>query len=206
MIFTILTQCLNATDKNNYSIRAKGRWFCLGAMLIGSFAAPHLEDFDKKPDGHNPLSAAEVVQKTFYQSLFAWGLSTLRFEIASWGTQEGREKLSALYNLSIEISKKGCQAGDLLSAFVKADGSAIDRDHRLSPWFDLKEELLSGRVKVLTKTDCLEWPNKEAANHTSYFYNPPSRQLIGNYGKLGLCAARRRLVTSILQKRLRQSY
>ena len=44
---------------------------------------------------------------------------------------------------------------------MKAGGSAIDRGSRPSPGFDLKEALLSGRVKFLTKTDFPEWGNKE---------------------------------------------
>ena len=61
--------------------------------------------------------------------------------------------MSPLGNLSIELSKKGFETVDLLEAFVKPDGSAMDLTNRLSQEFDLKEELVSGRVKVLTKTD-----------------------------------------------------
>ena len=95
----------------------------------------------------------------------------------SWGTAEGRDKLSALDNLSIEISKKGSQTADSMSDFVKPAGSPMGRYSRMSPDFDLKEELLSGRVKVLTKTNCPEWHNKGASKHPSYFYNSFSRQL-----------------------------
>ena len=80
-------------------------------------------------------------------------------------------EIAPLDNLSTEICKKGFQTVDLLSAFVQAGGSAMDLDKRLSPEFNLNEELLSGRVKVLTKTDCLEWHSKEASNRTSFFYN-----------------------------------
>ena len=71
MIFTIPTHCLNTTATNNYSIRTKGQWFCLGSTLIGSSPLAPLVDFDKKPDGPNPLLAAEVAPETFYQSLVA---------------------------------------------------------------------------------------------------------------------------------------
>ena len=93
----------------------------------------------------------------------------------SWGAADGPLELPALDNLPIMVSRKGFRTVDLLSAFVKPDGPQIDRGDRVSPDFNLKEELLSGRVKVLTKTDCLEWHNREASIHTSYFYNTSSR-------------------------------
>ena len=84
------------------------------------------------------------------------------------GVADGQFELPALGKLYSAISRRGFQTVDLLSAFVKPDGSQIDRGDRLSPDFSLKEELLSGRVKVLTKTDGLEWRNKEASKHTSF--------------------------------------
>ena len=100
----------------------------------------------------------------------------------SLGATEGRDKLSSLDNLSIEIYKEGFRTFDLLSAFVKAGGSAMDLADLLSPEFDLKEELLSDRVKVLAKTDCLARHDKEASKHTSRFYNWFSNQMIGHCG------------------------
>ena len=85
----------------------------------------------------------------------------------SLGATEGRDKLSSLDNLSIEIYKEGFRTFDLLSAFVKAGGSAMDLTHRLSPEFDLKEELLSGRAKVATEADCHAPHDKGASKHTS---------------------------------------
>ena len=69
----------------------------------------------------------------------------------SWWATEGRDKLPSLDNLTIEIPKKGFETIDLSSAFAKAGGPPMDLANRLSPEFDLKDELLSGRVKVLTK-------------------------------------------------------
>ena len=99
----------------------------------------------------------------------------------SWGATEGREKLPALDNLPIDISKKGFKTADLLSAFAKSGGSAMDLTNRLPPEFDLKEELLIGRVKVATKTDCLACHDKESSKHTSRFYNWFSKQMGVNY-------------------------
>ena len=115
------------------------------------------------------------------QSLFESALSTLRFGNASLGAAECREKLPSLDNTTSEISKKKPQAADLSSAFAKSGGPEIDRGARPSPDFDLKGELLSGSVKVLTETDCPELHNKEEFKHTSCFYNYFSRRLVGNY-------------------------
>ena len=71
--------------------------------------------------------------------------------------------------------------GRFVSAFVKPDGPQIDRGDRLSPDLELQVALLSDRVKVLTKTECPEWNNKDASKHTSYFSNSISRKLAGTY-------------------------
>ena len=91
------------------------------------------------------------------------------------------EKLPALDDQPGEISKKGFQTVDLFSAFAKAGGSAMDRDTRPSPEFNLKEELLIGRVKVSTKTEFPEWNSKGSSKNTPRFYNYPPPQLVGNY-------------------------
>ena len=88
-----------------------------------------------------------------------------------WAASEGRQKFHALDNLPSQIQQKGFQTADLLYAFVKTDVSQIDPDTRSSADLDLKTELLNGRAKVLTKTDCLERYCKEASKRTSYFYN-----------------------------------
>ena len=71
----------------------------------------------------------------------------------SWGGGGWPRGISSLCNLSRMITSGGFRTGDLLSAFVKSGGPEIDRFARLFRDFDLKEELLSGRVKCLTKID-----------------------------------------------------
>ena len=60
-------------------------------------------------------------------------------------------ELSASCNLPSVISRQWFQTADLLSAFVKPDGRPIGRYARSSRDADLREALLNGRVKVLTK-------------------------------------------------------
>ena len=57
----------------------------------------------------------------------------------------------------------------------------MDLAMRLSPGFDLKSELLSGRVEVLTKTDCVVFRDSRTGKHTSRFYNFQPKQFVGNY-------------------------
>ena len=85
----------------------------------------------------------------------------------TFGASEVRANSPPFDNLSSEMSKQGFGAVDLLSAFAKADGSAMDLTNRLSPEFDLKEELLSGRAKVATEADCHAPHDKGASKHTS---------------------------------------
>ena len=82
--------------------------------------APHgpLDDFSEFPQGPNPLVATEAAPKSFYLSLFALVLPTLRFEKMSWGSADGRLELSDVDNLARQIRKKGFRTVDLLSAFV----------------------------------------------------------------------------------------
>ena len=144
----------------------------MGAMLKGPLP---LDDFSEYPQVQNPLLAADAATKSFLPIDVRIDLSDFRFGNMSWGSADGHMDLASSGNLSSMISRKGFQTGDLLSAFVKPGGFQIGRRDRLSPDFCLKEELLSGRVKVLTKTDCLEWHNKEASRRKSYFYNTFSR-------------------------------
>ena len=70
----------------------------------------------------------------------------------SWGgAAGGRLELSAVDNLSGAMSRKGFRTIDLLSVFVTPGGSPTDRGARLSRDFNLREEILRGRVKVHTK-------------------------------------------------------
>ena len=83
--------------------------------------------------------------------MFALVLATLRFKKISWGAAHGRANLSAIEFLDGEIAKKAFEAVNLLSAFVKSDGSQMDLTMRLSQEFDLKSELANGLAKALTK-------------------------------------------------------
>ena len=60
----------------------------------------------------------------------------------------------------------------------------MDLARRLPPEFDLKSELLIGRAKVLTKTDCAALRYSRTGKHTSRFYNFPTNQFVGNYKNL----------------------
>ena len=93
---------------------------------------------------------------------------------------DGRSR-TPLGNPSAELTKQGFGTADLLDAFVKPDGSAKDLGNRLPPEFDLKSELLSGIVKVITKTDCLAYNDSMKLGRTSCFYNWFSKRMIGNY-------------------------
>ena len=130
--------------------------------------------------GPNPRLANGIAPTSCHLPLYGLVLTTPLFEKMSRRASESRVKLPAVGNLSREMPKKGFETVDLLSAFVKPGGSAMDLTHRLSPEFDLKEELLSGRVKVLTKTDRLV-PRDKKSKRKYCFYNWFSKQMIWNY-------------------------
>ena len=56
-----------------------------------------------------------------------------------------------------------------MSGFVKPGGSFFDQTLCMSPEFDLKSELMSGRVKALTKTDFLVWRDLRTTKRKSCF-------------------------------------
>ena len=145
-IFTILAHCLNASAINNYFTRTHGQLSCLGAMLKGPPPIGPLDDFSEFPHVPIPTLTTEAAQKSCYLSLSALALSTRRFGKMSWVSADGHLELSALDNLPIQVQRQGFRTVDLLDAFVKSDGSQIDRDARSSPDCDLKADLLSGRV------------------------------------------------------------
>ena len=97
----------------------------------------------------------------------------------SWGRRKVAQNCRRLGNLPGEMSKKGFETGDLLSAFVKTGWSAMDQTGRLSAEFDLKEELTIGRVKSMAKTDCIAPHDSETSKHTPCFYNWFPKQMIG---------------------------
>ena len=141
-----------------------------------------LEDFGKYPNRPKPRIVGENAPGTFYQSLFALVLATLRFKRMSRGTVQGHENLAAIEFLESElVKKKGFQTVNLLTVFVKPEGASLENDLRLSPEFDLKSELAHGRVKALTKTDCTVWHDSRTSKHTSCFYNYLPKQFVGDY-------------------------
>ena len=158
----------------------KGKCRCEDTCLEGSSPLAPLEAWERPGVGHNPRNVAEGAPKTFYRSLLASALATLRFGKMDRGASEGREKLSSLCNLSTELPKKGFETADLFPGFVKPDGPAMDLSNRLPPEFDIKSDLLSGRAEALAKTDRLVFRDSKAAKHTSCLYNWPSKQMIGN--------------------------
>ena len=181
MIFVISSHVLNKPDVNNYSVRTAGKWSCEDTMVEWSVPLAPLEDWEMPHNGPNPRSVVEDAPKTFYWPLFALALSTLRFKKMSFGAAQGPGNLSAIGNLESELSRRGFEAVDLLSAFVKPDGSKMDLEMRLSPEFGPKSELPSGRSKVLTKTDCAVVRDSRTGKHTSRLYNYFSKQFVGNY-------------------------
>ena len=68
---------------------------------------------------------------------------------------------------------------DFSSSFVKQDGPAMGLGNLPSPELDLKEELLSGRVKVLTKSERLAFHDSATSKRTPCFYNWFSKMVGG---------------------------
>ena len=126
LIFTILSHCLNTTAVNNYSVRPTGKWPRGDTVLKGSGLLAPLGDFGKYPNGPNPRNVGENAPKTFYRSLFALVLATLRFKKMARGTVLGREDLSAIEFLEIELVKKGFQTVNLLTGFVNPGGASLE--------------------------------------------------------------------------------
>ena len=107
---------------------------------MGPPLAP-LDDWGMSHNGPNPRSFGEEAHKTFYGSLFALALSTIRFGKMSCGIAQGRENFPAIDNLESEWLRGGFATTDLLSAFATPGGSEIDLTMSLSPEFDHKSEL-----------------------------------------------------------------
>ena len=59
--------------------------------------------------------------------------------------------MDALEFFDTEIAGKGFRATDVFSGFAKSGGFALGGNLRLSPDYNLKSELLSGRAMALTK-------------------------------------------------------
>ena len=78
--FTILAHWLNTTDTNNYSVRTTGKWPFGDTVLKGSAPLVPLGDFGKYPNVSKPRIDGRHAPETFYQSLLALVLATLRFK------------------------------------------------------------------------------------------------------------------------------
>ena len=114
----------------------------------------------------------------------------------SCGAAQGRENSPAVGNLESELPMEGFAPAYLLSWFVKSDGSQMDLEMRLSPEFDLKSELLSGRVKAFTKLTALSSaiPERENVRRASTII---TRSNLSGIIKLGLRATGQRLVSRL---------
>ena len=77
--------------------------------------------------------------------------------------------------------EKGFRIGNLLSVFVKPDGPPIDESLRKPPGYNLKAELFNGRVKDLTKNECLILHDPHTKKHTSCFATAFQEEYVGNY-------------------------
>ena len=79
LVFTILSNFLNTTAVNNYSVRTMGKWSFGDTVLKESGPLAPLGDFGMSPNGPNTRNVGENVHKALYQSLLAAVLATLRF-------------------------------------------------------------------------------------------------------------------------------
>ena len=97
-----------------------GKWSCGDTVLKGSVPSAPLEDFEKYPNESKPRNVGENAPKTFYQSLFALVLETLRLKKMSCGTVLGRENLAAIEFPESELVKKGLPNFKSLNGIRKA--------------------------------------------------------------------------------------
>ena len=81
-----------------------------------------LDDWGKYPNGPNPRISSGTAPETFYNSLFALILTTLRFKEMSWGALQCRDSLLATDFVESELRKKGFRTFDLMSGFVTSEG------------------------------------------------------------------------------------
>ena len=96
------------------------------------------------------------------------------------GVEQGRGNLKATEFIEKELGIKGFRTVDLLSGFLMANGENLSGDF-LSMDFDLKNWLLEGKIKALTKTDSCVYRDLCINKHTSCWYNSFSKQYVGNY-------------------------
>ena len=103
---TIPPHCLNTTDVNNYSVRANGKWSCGCTILKESDPLRPLGGFGKSHNRPIPRVVEENAPMTFYRSLLALVMATLRFGKMSWVEAQGRYNLYAVEFLESELAKK----------------------------------------------------------------------------------------------------
>ena len=72
----------------------------------GSVPLAPLDDWGKYPDGSNPRASNGTAPETFYNSLFALILTTLRFKEIPWGTLQCHDTLLATEFTESELGKK----------------------------------------------------------------------------------------------------
>ena len=65
-----------------------------------------LGDFERSPDGPNPMIVGENAPETFYRPLFALVLGALWFKKMSRGAAQGRDNLSSVEFPESELAEK----------------------------------------------------------------------------------------------------
>ena len=201
VIFTIPTHVLNTTDANNYTVRTPGKWPCEDTIRKGPFPSAPLGGFKNSPEWHKMLGAAP---ETFYNSLFALVLATLRFKEMPWGPEQGHGDLKGTDFVEKELGVKGFNAVDLLSVFVLSNGGNPDGNF-LSMDYDLRTLLLEGKTKDLAKTDFCVYRDSCLGKHTSSWYNSSPENVFRKLRKLFLRPTGQRPVRKFLQSGLRYS-
>ena len=109
-----------------------------------------LDDWGKYPNGHNPRISSGTAPETFYNSLFALILTTLRFKEMSRGLSKATIPFSQRNLSKVNSGKKGFQTVDLSPGFVTSEGGNLSIDF-LSMGFDLKKLLPEGESKLSRK-------------------------------------------------------
>ena len=153
--------------------------------------------------GLNPGLSGKMPPKRSTALCLHWSWRLCGLKECIGGAFQGRENLAATEFHESELVKKGPRTVNRLTVFAKPDGTSLGNDLCLSPEFDPESELANGRVKALTKTDCLVWRDSRTSKQTSCFYNYLSERFVGNYrigsshnpSKIGLWGLIKRLTT-----------
>ena len=79
-----------------------------------------------------------------------------------------------------ELTIKNFKTVDLLSGFISESGENLPME--FTSWdYDLRNYLLEGIAKALTKTESIVYHDCQIGKHTSCWYNSISKHLVGNY-------------------------